>query len=178
MATLVGKLKVGSRLYSLYSQKVKESLDSISLLVGGVRVYPSYEEGAKAGELSFKLGNKVWHLRESAPPESEHYKGEKWRVFPYEKKHFSNETIYLELLNKVVKINFVGTGDVFIDNVDQGIPGDDAHDVQFFIAKWSDIGIKVPLPNINGITDPFNIEATIMKEYSGPLVGELTLNLS
>lgn len=59
MATLIGKLKVGSRLYSLYSQKVKESLDTLSLLVGGVRVYPSFEEGAKAGELNFKLGNKV-----------------------------------------------------------------------------------------------------------------------
>lgn len=30
IATLIGKLKVGSRLYSLYSQKVKESL-SLSL---------------------------------------------------------------------------------------------------------------------------------------------------
>ena len=59
MATLIGKLKVGSRLYSLYSQKVKESLDTLSLLVGGVKVYPSFEEGAKSGELSFRLGNKV-----------------------------------------------------------------------------------------------------------------------
>ena len=178
MATLIGKLKVGSRLYSLYSQKVKEPLDTLSLLIGGVRVYPSYEEGAKASELSFKLGNKVWHLRESAPAESEHHDGEKWIVVPYEKKHFSNETIYLELLNKVAKVNFVGTGDVFIDMVDQGDPDDDTYDFEFFITKWNDVKVKVVFPNLNETTGLGRIEATIMKEYSGPLVGEVTLNLS
>lgn len=179
MATLIGKLKVGSRLYSLYSQKVKESLDTLSLLVGGVRVYPSYEEGAKAGELSFKLGNKVWHLREAAPPENEHYNGEVWRVAPEaDAKHFSNETIYLELLNKVAKVNFVGTGDVYIETADEGDPDAGEHIYRFYITKDNDPGTAVKFPDLYETKDIIRIEALIMKEYSGPLVGEVTLNLS
>jgi hypothetical protein len=175
MATLIGKLKVGSRLYSLYSQRVKESLDSLSLLVGGVRVYPSYEEGAKAGELSFKLGNKVWHLREAAPPESEHYNGEVWKVFPQaDVKHFSNETIYLELLNKIAKVNFVGTGDVYIETADQGDPDAGDSIYHFYITKENDTEVAVEFPNLTEHNDIVRIEATIMKEYSGPLVGEVT----
>nr|DAO84475.1 MAG TPA: hypothetical protein [Bacteriophage sp.] len=179
IATLIGKLKVGSRLYSLYSQKVKESLDTLSLLVGGVRVYPSYEEGAKAGELSFKLGNKVWHLREAAPAESEHHNGETWEVIPNnETKHFSNETIYLKLLDRVAKVNFIGTGDVFIDVVEQGDPDAGENIYHFYLTKHDDIDVAVEFPNLTITIGIVGLEALIMKEYSGPLVGEVTLNLS
>lgn len=180
MATLIGKLKVGSRLYSLYSQKVKESLDSLSLLVGGVRVYPSYEEEAKAGELSFKLGNKVWHLRESAPPESEHHNDETWKIFPkIETKHFSNETIYVKLLDRVAKVNFIGTGDAFIDAYDLGNHEINTYDYHFFMTNYNNTNIAIEIPDIFYTDGEITrLDASIIKEYSGPLVGEITLNLS
>ena len=62
--------------------------------------------------------------------------------------------------------------------VDQGDPDDDTYDFEFFITKWNDVKVKVVFPNLNETTGLGRIEATIMKEYSGPLVGEVTLNLS
>ena len=95
-----------------------------------------------------------------------------------ETKHFSNETIYLKLLDRVAKVNFIGTGDVFIDVVNQGDPDAGENIYHFYLTKHDDIDVAVEFPNLTITIGIVGLEALIMKEYSGPLVGEVTLNLS